>query len=239
MENRAGANMIIASEAAARATPDGYTLIMVPSNHVINGGLYAKLTYDPIKDFAPVARLANLPLVVAVHPSLPVSSMAELIALAKTKNGDLAYSSSGIGSPHHLGMELVKYTGKVEMTHIPFKGASDALAETLSGRVPVGIFHRAAGAAAHQGWQVACDCVGGFEAHRSASRCTDRGRGQDSRDFRSTCGWACWPPAGTPQAVIDKLNAELVAIVNAPDVREQLRAQGFEPAPSTSEEFLV
>jgi tripartite-type tricarboxylate transporter receptor subunit TctC len=238
VENRAGANMIIASEAAARAAPDGYTLIMVPSNHVINGGLYKSLSYDPIKDFAPIARLANLPLMLLVHPSLPVNDVNQLIAYAKSKNGDLAYSSSGIGSPHHLGIELLMFRTGIKMTHVPFKGAADAMTETLAGRTPVGIFTV----------PPVLPHVKSGKLRGIASAGTRRVESLPDMPTIAESGVAgfgldVWlgmlAPAGTPKAVVDKLNRELVDIVNSAEVQAQLRAGGFEPAPSTSDEFLT
>jgi tripartite-type tricarboxylate transporter receptor subunit TctC len=235
VENRAGANMIIASEAAAKAEPDGHTLIMVPSNHVINGGIYAKLPYDPIKDFSPIAMLARLPLMLVVHPSMKVNSVQDLVQAAKTEG--LFYSSSGIGSPHHLGMELLASRTGVKMTHVPFKGAADSITEIHAGRVPVGIITVPPGLELVKAGQLRAIASVGTERVKVLPEMPTVAE-SGLPDFSIEVWLGILAPAGTPQPIIEKLNSEFVSIANLPDIKERLIAQGFEPHTTSASEFL-
>src|SRR6185436_14953316 len=137
VDNQPGANGIPASAAVAKAPPDGYTLIMIAANHVVNASLYSKLPYDTLKDFKPVLRVAFAPFILTVHPSLPANNLRELLALAKSRPGELNYASPSNGSPAHLATELLKTQTGVNMTHIPYKAAAQAQADVIGGQVPV------------------------------------------------------------------------------------------------------
>src|SRR5512146_2319133 len=136
VDNRPGATGIIGTDIAARATPDGYTLIMGnAATHAVNVSLYRKLPYDPVKDFAPITLVARVPEVLVVNPSLPVASVRELIALAEKKPGELTVGSAGYGSPPHLAAELFQLLAKVRFVHVPYKGSSPALSDLIGGQI--------------------------------------------------------------------------------------------------------
>lgn len=139
IDNRPGAGSTIGTELVAKAAPDGYTLLLISNTHAINASLYRKLNYDPIADFAPVLRFATSPNVLVVHPSLPVKSVKELIALAKAKPGKIDYASSGNGSSQHLFTALFTTLAGIELNHVPYKGSGQARADLISGQVSVGI----------------------------------------------------------------------------------------------------
>ena len=137
VENRPGAGQSIGIEVAARSEPDGYTLLMAASTLALNPIMYKNIKYDPVKDFAPISQVASIPNVVLVHPSVPAKTLKELIALAKSKPGELTYASAGIGTSPHMGMELLKHMAGVDIQHIPFRGSGPAVTETISGRVNI------------------------------------------------------------------------------------------------------
>lgn len=139
IENRPGAGSTIGTEVAAKSAPDGYTVLLVSNTHVINASLYKKLPYDPVNDFTPVLQFATSPNVLVVHPSLPVRSVKELVALAKAKPGQIDYASSGNGSSQHLFTALFTSLAGVKMNHVPYKGSGQARADLLAGHVPVGV----------------------------------------------------------------------------------------------------
>ena len=137
VENRPGAGQSIGIEAVARSAPDGYTIVMVASTLALNPIMFKNIRYDPVRDFAPISQVASLPNVLLVHPSLPVTTLKELIALAKQKPGELHYASAGVGTSPHMGVELLKYMTGINLVHVPFRGTGPAVTETLGGHVPI------------------------------------------------------------------------------------------------------
>ncbi|MCC6535017.1 MAG: tripartite tricarboxylate transporter substrate binding protein [Burkholderiales bacterium] len=232
IDNRPGASGNIGAEIVARAAPDGYTLLMVNSTFAMNAGLYSKLPFDSLEDFAAVARVASTSGIVAAHPSLEVRTMSELLAAARSRGGKLAYSSCGSGTPQHLSGELLKYLAKVEMIHVPYKGCAPALADGLSGQVPV-IFNTVPNVMPHAraGRLRALAVTSGkrFPLEPELPTVAEAGlKGYDVDQWFAVLG-----PAGIPEPVLATLNREIVRIVNAPALREKLVAQHFVPAPST------
>ena len=229
VDNRSGAGGVIGTEVVAKSPPDGYTLLIISMAHAVNPWLY-KLNYDPIKDFAPVGLLAKGANVLVVHPSLPVRSIADLIALAKKQPGDLQYASAGIGSFQHLGGELFKLMAGVDILHVPFKGGGPALVDVVGGHTKVmfssmvqtvphihsGKLH-ALGTGGPQRSPVLPDVPTIAEAGVS--------------NYEAVNWWGLVAPVGTPQAIIDKLNTELLAVQNAPEVQKQFALEGGEPVP--------
>jgi tripartite-type tricarboxylate transporter receptor subunit TctC len=226
VDNRSGAGGVIGTEVVAKAPPDGYTLLIVSIAHAVNPWLY-KLNYDPIKDFAPVGLLAKGSNVLVVHPSLPVRSVADLIALAKKQPGDLQYASAGIGSFQHLGGELFKLMSGVDMLHVPFKGGGPAMIDVVGGHTKVMFssmvqtvphIHsgklRALGTGGLQRSPVLPDVPTIAEAGVPA--------------YEAVNWWGVVAPVGTPKAIIDKLNTELEAVQNAPEVQKQFALEGGE-----------
>jgi tripartite-type tricarboxylate transporter receptor subunit TctC len=229
VDNRSGAGGVIGTEVVAKAPPDGYTLLIVSMAHAVNPWLY-KLNYDPIKDFAPVGLLAKGANVLVVHPSLPVRSVADLIALAKKQPGDLQYASAGIGSFQHLGGELFKLMAGVDMLHVPFKGGGPALVDVVGGHTKVMFssmvqtvphIHsgklRALGTGGPQRSPVLPDVPTIAEAGVPA--------------YEAVNWWGMVAPVGTPKAIIDKLNTELEVVQNAPEVQKQFALEGGETVP--------
>lgn len=236
VENRPGAGGNIGTEHVARSAPDGYTLLMTPNSHAYNASLYSKPPYDPVKDFAPISLIATSPFLLVVHPSLPVKTVRELIALAKARPKDLAYSSGGVGGGSHLAGELFSSMAKVDMVHVAYKGIAPAVSDLVGGHVslsfsvvPPAIPHIKTGR---------LRALAVSSAARSAllpelPTVAESGlKGYDAFSWYATL-----VPAGTPQAVINKLNSEIVRSVQAPDVKAKLAGIGLEVKTSSPEEF--
>ena len=216
------------NELVAKSTPDGYTIGICTSSVVINASLYRKLGYDPFKDFAPLALATDTPNVLAVHPSVPVKGVREFIDLAKAKPGQMSYGSSGSGASNHMAMELLKSMAGIDLVHIPYKGAGPALTALLAGEVPL-----------------MCTSPLPTLPHIKSGKLkalamTGRARSRALPDvptvaesgfagFQSSLWYALLAPAGTPTAVIQRLNNEVARIVGQPAFSEQLLAQGAEP----------
>jgi tripartite-type tricarboxylate transporter receptor subunit TctC len=237
VDNRGGANGAIGSEAVAKATPDGYTLLMGSAGtHAINPGLYAKLSYDPVKEFVPVALVGNITNILVVNPSVPARSVAELIALAKAKPGFLTYASSGNGSSQHLSTELLKSLTGTDMTHVQYKGAGPALVDVISGQVSLTITAMSATLPYVQGGQLRA--LGVTTAQRSPTlpdvpTVAEAGvRGYESNNWVGV-----FAPAGTPPAIVARLNAEISRIQSTPEMKARLTGQGAEFTAMTPEQF--
>ncbi len=238
-ENRPGAGGNIAGEFVAKAPPDGYTLLM-GNNSILatNASLYKKMNFDPVKELAPVALLASQPNILVVHPSLPVKSVKDLVALAKSRPGQLNYASSGSGAAAHLAAELFKSSTGVSMVHIPYRGAGPALADMLAGQCQV-MFATALSVQPHiKSGRLRPLAV--TTARRSATfpdlpTVAETG----VKGFEATTWHGVVVTAGTPQAVIDRLNAEINKILKMPDMRERLRNQGAEIIGGTPQQFAA
>jgi len=236
VENRAGAGGNIAAEAVAKAAPDGYTLLMGSEIIAINTSLYAKIGYDPVKDLAPITLVGTVPNILIVHPSLPVNSVNELIALAKKTPGKISFASTGQGTSTHLSSELFKLMANVDMLHVPYKGGPPAIADLISGQVnmmfinmPTGIPHVRSGKAK----------IIAVRSLKRVSQLPDVPTVDQAgvKGFETAAWSGLYAPAGTPVDIINRLNAEVVKILKQPSVREQLVAQGAEPVGDSPEEF--
>lgn len=228
VDNRSGAGGVIGTEVAAKSPPDGYTLLVISMAHAVNPWLY-KLGYDPIKDFAPVGLLAKGANVLVVHPSLPVHSVAELIALAKKQPGDLQYASAGIGSFQHLGAELFKLMAGVDILHVPFKGGGPALVDVVGGHAKV-MFSSMVQTVPHiHSGKLRALGTGGLQ--RAAVLPDVPAIAETVPNYEAVNWWGMVAPVGTPQAIIDKLNTELEAVQKSPEVQKQFAAEGGEPVP--------
>ncbi len=239
IDNRAGADGMIGSEQVARATPDGYTLLISSTGPmVINPALNLKMPYDTQKDFAPITLVVVQPLCLVVHPSLPVKSVKELVALAKIRPGQLNYASGGIGNGAHLAGELFKTATATDIVHVPYKGAAPAVVDLLAGQVhimlnsiPVLLPHIRAG-------KLRALAVGAD--HRMsilAEVPTMREAGVARFDANSWYGF--FAPAGTPPEIVGRLNAEAAKILRSQEMRDFLSPQGAEPIGNTTEEFAA
>ncbi len=237
VENRPGGNSIIGTQAVARAAPDGYTLLVVGTPHVINPSLFAT-PYDAIKDFAPIATIARSRQILVVNPAMPVRSVQELIALAKARPGELNYGSSGTGNTNHLAGELFSSLAGFRMTHIPYKGAGPALTDLISGQLHLS-FHVPISALPHvrSGRLRALATTGQTRIAAAPDIPTFAEAGMPEFDLQ---GWTgMFAPAGTDSAIVHKLSADMTRVLTSPDIVERLTNMGQEPFVSTPEQFAA
>ena len=237
VDNRTGANGIIGTDAAAKAPADGYTLVLTNDAALATSpALYPKLPYDPLRDFAPITLAASIPVILIAHPSLPVGSVKELIDAAKARPGQIHYASAGNGSAQHLPMEMLKQAAGIDLVHVPYKGLAAALNDVVGGQVPV-MFAGMSGALPNvKTGRIRALAIG--SAKRSAAMPqlpTMQEAGVAGFDYAAWAGFLA--PAGTPAAIIEKLNADLTRVLSLPEVREKLAALGFEVAPGRPAEF--
>lgn len=237
IDNRPGAGGIIGSEAAAKSPPDGYTLIMSNAGaHAVNASLYAKLPYDPVRDFAPVTLVAMAPNILIVHPALPVRSVKELIVLAKAKPGELTFGSGGNGSTAHLSGEMFKTMAGINIVHVPFKGSPAAVIGVISGQIAMA-FPNIPPALPHvRSGKLKALAV--TTAKRSAAvpelpTVAEAGL----PGYEATAWFGVLAPAATPPQIIAKLNAAIVKSLRTREMQERLAAEGTEPVGNTPEQF--
>jgi tripartite-type tricarboxylate transporter receptor subunit TctC len=236
VDNRAGANAIIGTEVVARAPADGYTLLFVSSPHSVNPSMYAKLPFDTLRDFAPIAMVASSPYFLVVHPSLPVRNVKEFIALAKKQPDQILYGSGGTGSSAHLTAELFNQMAGVKLREVPFKGAGPALIGTLTGEITL-VFGNALTVKPHieSGRLRALGIASAKRSQSAPDLPTISEAGVPG--FRSDAILGMLAPARTPQAVIDTLNAETFKVMRQPDSVEAMRRVAVDITLSTPEEF--
>jgi len=237
VENKPGAAGIIATQAAMSSPPDGYTLLVSSSGPLaVNPGLYTKLPYDPIKDFAPVAGIAIVPLVLVTNPSFPVTSVKELVATAKAKPKSVNYASGGSGVTNHLVMEMFRGAAGVDMTHIPYKGGPPALTDLIGGQVNV-MFETSVAALpfVKQGKLRALAVSSSKRIAAAPDLPTVAELGYPG--FSGVPWVAIMAPANTPAPIVAKLNAEVNKALNSKDIREQFLAQGVEPMQMSPDEL--
>ncbi len=238
VDNRAGASGNIGAELGARAVPDGYTLLIAGAPHAINMALFKKLQYNLEKDFVHISPIATFPAIIVVHPSLPVKSVKELIALARARPGELNFASPNNGSPNHLVIELVKSMAKVSMVHIPYKGGSGGqmIGDLLAGQVQLASLGLPPAAPLVKSGKLRSLAV--TSRKRSAllpEVPTVAESGLPGFDLSSWYGVLA--PAGTPRNIVSKVNADIVAFLGAADVKSRLASLGAEAAPMPPEEF--
>lgn len=239
VENRPGAGGSIGAEAVAKAAPDGYLLLLGSTSEVVQyPNVNPKITYNPQRDFAPISLVGNVPLLLVAHPSLPVKSVKELVALAKSRPGQINFSSAGSGSTTHLAMELLILTTGVRMAHVPYKGSPPAVTDLVAGQVQVGIPTMPAVLPFVKSGRLRAL---GVSTLKRASVLPD----VPSLHEAGVVGYdnALWTgilaPAGTPVTILSRLHGEIVKVVQLPDVREALAKQGAEPSSSTPQQFAA
>jgi len=236
VENKPGGNTLIGNDFVAKSPPDGYTLLMVAFPFSVVPSLFKTMPYNTVNDFAPVILAASSANLLVVNTSLPVKSVGELLALAKSKPGSLSYASTGNGSSNHISMELFKSLAGVDILHVPYKGSAPAVTDLLGGQV-----------------QLMFDNTPNVLPHVKGGRLRALGSSRAKRDaltpdvptvaeagvpgYELSVWFGMVAPAGTPKEIVQKLNAEVIKILAMPDVRERFLAQGVEPQGSTPEQF--
>ena len=237
VDNRAGAGGLIAAELVARSPADGYTLLLANvAVMAIIPNAQKKPPYDALKDFAPVSLIASAPLLVVVHPSLPVNSIKQLVALAKAKPNDVNYASNGIASSTHLATEMFSMMAGVKMVHVPYKGLSLAMTDLLSGQVPL-MFSSAVAMLPHvKNNKLRAIAMTGA---RRAAVLPDVPTVSEAgvKGYESGSWYGIVAPANTPRPIVERLNKEIVAVVRSKDIQERLNSEAVIPAGSTPEEF--
>ena len=238
VENRPGAGSVIGTAAGAKATPDGYTMVMAGSGSLaISATMYKKLPYDPVKDFVPLALGGRIPFVLVANPSLPVRSVAELVQYAKDHPGMLSFASGGPGSPHHLYGELLKSMTGIEMTHVPYKGSAPALTDVIAGHVPLLFSDTVPSLPQIREGKVRA--LGVSTAIRLPSAPDIPPIAETGVPGFDAAGWGMFAvPAGTPKEVVSKLQAALTAVLALPDVQQQIVKLGMIPGGIASSEEL-
>ena len=236
VDNRAGASANLGAAVVAKAAPDGYTLLLANANFSINPSLFKTLPFDPVKEFAPVAQIANAANVLAVHPSIPAKSVKELIAFARAHPGQLNFASPGNGTSSHLAGELFRQMGKIEVTHIPYKGATPAVTDLIAGQVSFTIVSTLSVLPyAKQGRLRMLAVTTAKRAGALPDLPTIAEAGLPGFEVANWFGVI--GTGGTPRAIVDRLNTELVRIARNPEMAEKLAAQGAEPAAGSPDEF--
>lgn len=236
IDNRPGAGGNIAAEVAAKAAPDGYTLLQTNVSHVISTALYSKLGYDLLNNFVPVTQLGSIPFILAINPALGANSVKELIALAKARPGQLNYASSGKGGPSHMAMEMFKSMADVNIRHVPYKGAAPAATDLIAGQVQMGFFTVSAALPLVAGGRVKAIAIASAQRSSLVPEVPTVAE-SGLPGFEATTWFGVMVPRGTPAPIVDKLHAVFTHALKLPEVRERLVKQGFDVIGSTPDEF--
>jgi tripartite-type tricarboxylate transporter receptor subunit TctC len=236
VDNRTGAGGTVAYALVAKSPADGYTLLAVASGYSITPAVYSKLPYDPIKDFAPISLVVQAPILLMTHPSLPVKSTRELVALAKARPGVLNSASAGYGTSNHLALELFNLLAGTRITHVPYKGTGPALIDAMAGQVHV-IFGNILSSLPYvrQGRLKALAVTSATRSKAVPELATVAESGVPGYETTTWHGWLA--PAATPPAIINRMSGELAKAVRSPEVQESLAGDGGEPVGGSPEQF--
>jgi len=238
IDNRGGAGGTIGTELAAKSAADGYTLVIVSGSHAINPSLYKKLPYDAVRDFAPVTLLVSGPGLLVVHPSVPARTVKELIALARSKPGQLFYASAGSGTPPHLAAELFKTMARVDIVHVPYKGNTPAFVDLLSGQVSLS-FPTIPSALPHvKSGKLRVLAVTSAQRSKTVPDIPTIAE-SGLPGYEASSWYGVLAPAGTAGAVVGKLQKEIAKVLRDPHVRDKLLGQGLDPVGNSPAEFAA
>lgn len=235
VDNRPGASGMIGAELAVRAAPDGYTLLMVPVTYAVTPSLYPRMTYDAAKDLAPVAQVAAAPFILVMHPTLPVKTVKDLIALARSKPGQLNYASASTGGMPHLAGELFNTMTGVKMVHIPYKGAAPATTDLLAGQVQLMFNNMLSAMPQVKNGRLRAIAV--TSTKRSAAAPELPAIAETVRGYEASGWYAALAPAATPRELIAKINSDMNRVMKMPDVAQRLAGDGVEAVGTTPEQF--
>ena len=237
VENKPGAGNLIGIEMAARAAPDGYTLLMTASTLALNSVLYKKVPYDPVKDFAPITLTATAPNILVVHPNVPAQTLAEFIALARQKPGALSYGTPGIGTSPHMCMELLKFMAGIDLQHVPYRGTAAAITDVMSGQIAAAFATALTAKPQVDAGRVRALAVSGprrVEALPNIPPVGDAVPGYEAMQW-----YGLLAPAGTPPAVIERVHGEAQVALRSREMKDRLAADGAEPVTTTPGEFAA
>src|SRR5437588_1765343 len=238
VENKPGAGNMIGIESVARAAPDGYTLLVTASTLALNSVLYKKVSYDPVRDFAPITLAASAPNILIVHPALPARSLAEFIALAKSRPGQLTYGTPGIGTSPHMSMELLKSMAGIDLRHIPYRGTAPAVTDVITGQIAATFANALTAKPQVDAGKVRALAVSGpkrIDALPDVPPVAEAG----VPGYAAVQWYALLAPAGTAAEIITRLNAEANQALKTAEMREKLATDGAEPVGSTPEELAA
>jgi tripartite-type tricarboxylate transporter receptor subunit TctC len=236
VEDRPGAGSVVGTDTAAKSTPDGYTLLVMSNTHTANESLFTHKPFELMRDFVPIAPINYSDLVMVVHPSVPANNLKEFIALAKAKPGGLNYASSGPGTPYHLAGELFKAMSGTDLVHVPYKGSSGARNDILGGQVQMMFDAITTMAPNVRAGQVRALGTTGLKRSKVLPEVPTIAEA-GVPGYEATIWLGVMAPKGTPQAIVDKLNAEIIKAVSRPDVTKMWAEQGAEPMVMTPAEF--
>lgn len=237
VDNRPGASGMIGAELTVRAAPDGYTLLMVPVTYAVTPSLYPKMSYDAVKDLAPVAQVAAAPFILVVHPTLPVKTVKDLITLARSRPGQLNYASASTGGMPHLAGELFNTMTGVRMVHIPYKGAAPATTDLLAGQVSLMFNNMLSAMPQVKNGRLRAIAV--TSTKRSAAAPELPAIAETVPGYEASGWYAALAPAATPRELIAKINTDMNRIMKMPDVAQRLAGDGVEAVGTTAEQFGI